>query len=245
MLTLAVLGLVVLLAYATQAMIGFGANIIALTLGAHLLALETLLPVVVALNLPLSGWLVYKDHAAVAWPLLLQRIFPVMGIGFLAGIALSYALHGPLLALGFGVVVFGLAGWELLRLLRRTSPHQELGPLAFVSFVGLAGLVQGLYASGGPFLAYAAARLQLSRLAFRATLLVVWLVLNALLTMNFAIAGRFTPLVGTWILSLLPVVFVGLIVGDWAHHRVPERAFRISLYLVLMLSGAALVAAKL
>ena len=40
----ALLALVVLAAYTTQAMIGFGANIIALTIGAHLWPLETLLP---------------------------------------------------------------------------------------------------------------------------------------------------------------------------------------------------------
>lgn len=245
MLTLIALALIVFLAYATQAMIGFGANIIALTLGAHLLELETLLPVVVALNLPLSGWLVYKDHAAVDWPLLLRRIFPIMGAGFFGGVALSYLLHGSALALGFGIVVVALAGWELILLLRKPSPNQALGPAPFAAFVGLAGIVQGLYASGGPFLAYAAARLQLSRQAFRATLLVVWLVLNSLLTVNFAWDGRFNPTVGWWIAGLVPVVFAGLVLGDYAHDRVPERAFRICLYLALLLSGAALIAASL
>ena len=79
MLTIAALALAVLAAYTTQAMIGFGANIIALTLGAHLWPLEQLLPVVVALNLPLSGSLVWKYRHQVAWRTLGRSITPAFG----------------------------------------------------------------------------------------------------------------------------------------------------------------------
>ena len=58
------LGLFVLLAYTTEAMTGFGSIVIALSLGALVLPLDTLMPVLVPLNLLLSG---YLSHATGGW----------------------------------------------------------------------------------------------------------------------------------------------------------------------------------
>ena len=47
------------------------------------------------------------------------------------------------------------------------------------------------------------------------------------------------------IATFLPVVFVGVIVGEWLHHRISEQRFRIAVFLLLLLTGIALLAASL
>ena len=80
------LGLFVLLAYTTEAMTGFGSIVIALSLGALVLPLDTLMPVLVPLNLLLSGYLSIRYRRLVHWRLLVRGILPLMAAGTLAGI---------------------------------------------------------------------------------------------------------------------------------------------------------------
>ncbi len=242
MLTTLALAAVILGAYTTQAMIGFGANIIALTIGAHLWPLEQLLPVVVALNLPLSGSLVWKYRHEVAWRTLARTIAPAFAIGFIAGIAASQWLQSRWLALGFGVLVSLIAAWELLRI---NHPRRAAHAAESAGFLLLGGVAQGLYASGGPFVAYATDRLGLGRSAFRATLLVVWLVTNSILLLSFAINGSLSVETGKNFLLFLPLIALGLWLGEKLHAAVSERVFRQGLYTVLLVAGLILVARHL
>ncbi len=244
MLSLLALAAIILLSYGTQALIGFGANIIALTLGAHVMPLEQLLPVVVVLNLPHSIYLLAREHRHIDWGLLLRRILPYAGMGFAAGVTFGRHVQGPELALGFGIMVVALALWELLRM-RHPAPPSRIGLPRAIGFIGLAGFAQGLYASGGPFLAYAAARSGLSRSTFRITLIVVWFVTNGLLTLNFLDLGRYDGDTVRLTLWMLPLVLAGLLLGDYGHHRVRESTFRAGIYLTLVVSGSALILANL
>ena len=79
------LGLFVLLAYTTETMTGFGSIVIALSLGALVLPLDTLMPVLVPLNLLLSGYLSIRYRRLVHWRLLVRGILPLMAAGTLAG----------------------------------------------------------------------------------------------------------------------------------------------------------------
>lgn len=238
MVTVVLLGLIIFMAYTTQAMIGFGANIIALSLGAHLWPLEQLLPVVVALNIPLSGWLAWRSREHIALNLLLQQVLPLAGIGFLIGAATSIWLRSQWLAVGYGVLVTSIASWESLRVHQAPQP---IAPLQRWLSLGIGGLAQGLYASGGPFIAYAMDRMQLSRQSFRASLLCIWLLTNSVLFASFIWRGRVDEQSWTHILWAMPVLWLGLRAGDWLHYKVSDNLFRRGLYLVLVLAGLTLI----
>ncbi len=67
------LAAIVLAGLMIQTMTGFGFNVVAVTLGAWLLPIKTWLPIVVALNLPMSAWV-----ASVSFPhLTLPTIYAV------------------------------------------------------------------------------------------------------------------------------------------------------------------------
>ena len=234
MLVLILLGCIIYAAYTTQAMIGFGANIIALSLGAQFWPLDELLPIVVALNIPLSGWLVWRARHAVAGRLLVAQILPIAGMGFVLGALVSSWLRSQWLAVGYGALVTVIALWESAR------AHQDPLPIRGLQrwlALSIGGLAQGLYASGGPFIAYAMGRMELSRQSFRASLLSIWLVTNSVLFASFAFQGRVDGRTWQGIACALPLIWLGLRSGDWLHHHVSDITFRRGVYAVLVIAG--------
>ena len=97
-----------------------------------------------------------------------------MAVGFAAGVALAFVLSGDVLKRAFGALVAALALRELIRLLGQAVERREAAAHPARVWVLLAGLVQGLYASGGPLLVHALSRVQISRSRFRATLMTIW-----------------------------------------------------------------------
>ena len=102
------------------------------------------------------------------------------------------------------------------------------------------GITHGLFASGGPLLVYALTGTQLSKSAFRATLISVWLSLNGLLTVVFALDGSLLPALPR-IGMMLPVLLAGVVIGEFLHHRVNENRFKQLVYTLLLLTGALLI----
>jgi uncharacterized membrane protein YfcA len=82
------LALIVLVSYTTQAMSGFGSTILALTLGIQLYPIETLLPVLVPLDMLVNLYLVTRHYGHINRPLLFRSILLPMGIGVLAGFSI-------------------------------------------------------------------------------------------------------------------------------------------------------------
>ena len=83
------LGLFIFLAFTTEAATGFGSIVIALSLGALVLPITEILPVLVPLNIVMSSTLSWRHRHAIHWPTLWQLILPLMVIGTLAGYGLD------------------------------------------------------------------------------------------------------------------------------------------------------------
>jgi len=98
-----------------------------------------------------------------------------------------------------------------------------------------------MFASGGPLLVYAVGRLNLTKSAFRSTLCALWLICNSALTLSYIGTGTLTADSVKWIATLLPVMIIGLLVGDKLHRHVNDRTFRIAVYIILLGAGLALV----
>jgi uncharacterized membrane protein YfcA len=229
---------IVALAFAAEATTGFGATVIALALGIHLFPLCELLPVFVPLGLFVSAWIALRGRAHVARGLLLARILPWMGIGLALGLAVFESASHELLRRAFGAFVVGLALLELWRLLRERTAARELPrPAASAALLG-AGVMHGMFSTGGPLLVWALGRSLPDKRAFRATLSCVWLVLGSALTTAYALGGRLDGGTLRATASLVPVLGLALAAGEWAHQRLDERRFRVIVYGLLLASGA-------
>jgi uncharacterized membrane protein YfcA len=231
---LVVLAAILALAHTIETCLGFGATIVALSLGAFLLPVETLLPALVVIGLLQSAWLLARGFRYVAWSWLFRSILPIVSVGLLAGIFLRDHASETLLLGTLGGFIAMLSALELLRL-RRGATANPPNPPAVFSLLFAGGLFQGLFASGGPPIVYCAARKFEDPAAFRSTLAALWLLLNATLCLTMewgASGGESTP----WITAAcLPGFLAGIAIGGRLQLR--QASFERAVWILLLIVG--------
>ncbi|MBL8019575.1 MAG: sulfite exporter TauE/SafE family protein [Leptospirales bacterium] len=231
--------LIVYISHTIQAITGFGSVVIGLALAAHLFPLTALVPLFVILNIPLCVYFLVIDRASINPGILFRKLMPWLIPGFVVGILLSSYLTGSLARIVFGIVLIVLSVREILRILKPSS--RPIPPLVIPAALFAGGFVQGVYASGGPFVTYAIAAMRLDRSGMRANLMAIWLILNGILAARFAWMGTIDAAMLKDIGLLLPVLMLGMITGQMLHHRIPERGFLLLVYIVLFVSGITLL----
>jgi uncharacterized membrane protein YfcA len=237
---LALIALIVFFAYGAQAAVGFGGTMLALSLGGIFVPLPVLLPIVVPVSVALSLWILARDYRHVDVGLLVRAVLPFMIVGLVPGLWLGTELSADVLKLVLGVVVLLAAARGTALVLRESAPPEPRAP-SKVWLCG-AGLVHGMVATGGPALVYAIAGSRLSKSAFRATLAVVWILLNVTLSVRWIISGVLDWQEAQSIALVLPALLLSAVVGQRFHDRFEPRTFQLLVYGLLMLSGAVLVA---
>lgn len=225
----------VFVAFTLEAITGFGSTVIALALGALLVPIESLLPVLVPLSLGLSGFMAWRYQTLIDWSLLLRTVLPGMLLGTLVGYALIPFLNGVLMKQLFGLIIIWFAAGELWR--GSHNQTRQPKPIWLLrALIGLAGVSHGLFASGGPLLVYSMVGLPMDKLRFRATLSTVWFTLNVVLTCIYWFDGRLLPALPR-VAGYLPLLLAGLWLGEKLHHRVDERQFRKAAFVLLLVTG--------
>jgi uncharacterized membrane protein YfcA len=229
----------------TEACAGFGATILALIFGARYFAIEDLIPILVPLNLLLSLTIVLRYRGDIDWRALGSRILLLTGIGMPIGIAIFQYAPSRSLKIAFGVIVvllglFELTSEALARKKGGRAKDRPLRPWQGFLFLFGGGIMQGLYASGGPFVVYYASREIAEKRRFRTTLAMLWLILNLVLTGSLVFTGKLTRFTLSYSLYLLPAVLLGMFAGMKLHDRVSEATFRRLVYALLVVAGASL-----
>ncbi|MDI9243736.1 sulfite exporter TauE/SafE family protein [Marinobacter sp. CHS3-4] len=233
------LGFAILLAFTIETITGFGSIVIALALGALMLPIPQLLPVLVPLSVIMSGYLTWQNRHHIDWHRLSRLILPLMLTGTITGYLLMPWLGDSGLEILLGCLIVWFAAKELRRMFggHDARPH---GIKTSRGIIFIAGVTQGLFASGGPLLVYALAGIRLDKSRIRATLVTVWLTLNVTLTVLFLLDGRLIANADK-IAWYLPMLVIGVMVGDFLHHRLDEELFRRAVYGVLLVTGILLV----
>jgi uncharacterized membrane protein YfcA len=233
------LGLFILMAYTLEAITGFGSIIIALSLGILILPMDVVLPILVALSVPMSATIAFKNRHSINTQLLFKMILPGMLLGTVTGYLLKPYLNQDMLKLCFGLLIIWFSCREIWRM--HNNHVDQSRPLWITRIITYsAGITQGLFASGGPLLVYAIAGSKIDKATFRATLSVVWCSMNTLLLTAFVLDGSLQPLLGN-IALYLPLLFVAVKLGNYLHHKLDDSLFRIGIYYLLLVTGILLV----
>lgn len=230
------LGVIVLVAFTVQGALGFGASLLVLALGALRIPIPELLPVLVPLHCVGTAAVLRADRAHVDRGLLLGRVLPLMAPGVLAGALLAGSAADATLRRAYGLLVVLLALHGLWRLRREAGPPLPAARRA-AAIVG-AGLVHGVFATGGPLLVLAVDGERLEPRAFRGTLAGAWLALNLLLTGAFAAQGRLSLETLGLSAALVPSVGLGLLLGHAVHTRLEPTTLRAGVLGLLVVAGA-------
>lgn len=236
-------GLVVFGAFTVEAALGFGATVVAVSLGAFLLPIDEILYAFVPLNLALSSFFVLRDRREVDLRFLLSRVLPFMALGLPLGFFGLAAIDERTARMALGAFVAWLAAVELWRARRRSeAPLPALSTPRRALALSAAGVVHGAFATGGPLVVYVVSRTLSDKGAFRATLSALWLQLNVVLLMGFASRGALDAESGGRSLAWLPFLLGGLLAGDALHRRFSAEVFRRLVFTVLFVAGTLLIA---
>lgn len=240
---IAALSGIIFFAYSIGATVGFGSSVIALTLAVHLYRIDYLIPILVPLNLLLCAYLAIRHYEDIDLGILLKKVLPLTCLGMPVGLYVFNTVGTETLKFAFGLFVLCLSALELYRTIRTSGDEapKPLGglPAALLLFIG--GIVQGIWVSGGPVVAYWAGRDIPEKKRFRSTLVALWLILNAILFVSHSLTGSITAETGRTSLLLLPATICALVAGEWIHDRLPERVFRISVYALLVFAGISII----
>ena len=230
-----VVAVAVCFAFAIEAMTGFGSIVLALSIGALVLDLQTLMLWLVPLNLLLTVPLTLRYRRFIDFTLLLKTVMPLMAVG--TGIGVLCTAYIPV---AVGKLLFAaLICWFASRSLLASQPVAH-SPHYRGWLIAVAGVTHGLFASGGPLLVYALAHTALDKQRFRATLLFVWMTLNGSLALWFAATGQLAGQAQN-LLLLAPCALAGLGVGNYLHHKLPAAQFLRLVFSVLLLVGLILL----
>lgn len=226
---------IVALAFCVETTLGFGATVVAVSLGALLVDVRLLLPAFVPLNIALSLLIVARDRAHVDRRLLLRRVLPAMAVGLPVGMFAFSALDAELLRRVLGVVVVALALRELFGLGRRAS-----GTVRAAALVA-AGAVHGALGSGGPLVVWSLGDRTDSPRAMRATLSALWLALNLVLVAGYAWQGRLDAQSARGSALCAGGLVVGALAGELLHRRVDAARFGRAVWVALAVIGTLLL----
>ena len=107
--------------------------------------------------------------------------------------------------------------------------------------LGLAGIVHGIFVSGGPLLiGYLTKRIQ-DKVSFRATISTVWVVLNTIILLDDIRSGLWNPELVKIQVASIPFLLAGMAVGSRLYAKMSQRLFMLITYLLLFVSGISLL----
>ncbi|MCI8809844.1 MAG: sulfite exporter TauE/SafE family protein [Oscillibacter sp.] len=239
--------LVILGANIIQGITGFAGTILAMSPSLLLVGYPVAKPVLNVLAL-LSGFYVFIGNTKnVNWKEL-WKIVAWMAAGIAAGIFIKSLFSGQegilQKLLGVFVVLLAVQGiYKMFRPKKNGEPEEEQKPVspATVLFLPLAGIVHGIFVSGGPLLVSYLTKKNLDKVTFRATISTVWVFLNTLVLFDDIRAGLWNPSLLKIQLIAIPFLLAGMFIGSKLYARMSQQLFMKITYVLLFISGISLL----
>lgn len=227
---------IILGAYFIRGITGFGSGLIAVPLLALILPLQTVVPLVLVLDLCASLIMSHKTRAHVQWAEIIP-LLPASLLGIIIGATLLASLpREPLLiALALFVILFALRYLLNIHGAKRVSRGWSVP-------AGLSGgLIGALFGTGGPpYVIYLTHRIK-DKSRLRATLSGLLMLDGLFRVGTFLVAG----LLGIHLLPLLlastPVILLALYLGHRVHIGISDRQMLKLVGTLLLISGGALL----
>ena len=238
--TLATAALVIAFASVLQQATGFGFALAATPLLA--LAVDAHAAVVLALIIGFLGtaWQAVAGRAACVWPVA-RRMLAGAAVGMVGGVVLFRLADARTLQL-----LIGIAGLVAVAVLARGINLQHAGRRLDYGAGLLSGALTTSVGTNGPPLVFTLTARHFSPVAFRATLTMIFTLLDVVSIAVFAAVGAITTDVLVVLAWTLPSVVVGGLLGVRLRpHLPPERFRKVTLALLTATALAALVPALL
>ena len=228
--------LVLFVSNVIQAITGFAGTVLAMPPSVYLLGLDHA-KVVLNVMAWLSGLMIaVTGYRHINWKELL-KMSAVMLVGVFAGIQICRIVKSENILLTiYGIIIVVVA-------LKNLCIHTEkkLPDLILWIVLILAGIIHGMFVSGGALLVIYATQVLKEKEEFRATVAPVWVVLNFFLMVTQFRSG----LVGTADIRLICISILPLLIATWLGKKlvckVSQKVFLNLTYILLLISGVSLI----
>ena len=232
-------GFGIFIANIIQGLTGFAGSLLAMPPSIHLQGLLTAKVAVNTYGLISSLIVFLSTYKMIDWKEA-KKLLILMGIGLVSGIYLADVAtsggHTGLLLKVYAIFVIAVALKEMFY-----KGDLDFGDKALIVIVLIAGLFQGLFVSGGPFLIIYVAKKLHDKDKIRGTLCFVWIFLNGYMMIDQLLKGQFTPHNTIVTLIGLPGVFAGVAIGRYLAKVISKEKFLKVVYVLLVISGASLL----
>lgn len=229
-----------MLAYAARGSTGFGAAA-AFPLMGLVVPMKVLIPAWTLLGICAGVTLVGRDARNIDWKETL-KILPTCVPGVLLGIYLFSIIDGLWLQRGLGalVILYGVYSlWTTFRPIAKLRGPTWLLAALLGFGAGVVGATFGTLAS--LFFAIYFDATRLAKDAFRATMSAALVVLAVGRGIGYWTVDQYNSEVLFTFAVALPMMLLGIFIGDRIHSRLSEITFRRTICGVLIISGAALL----
>lgn len=233
--------IVVLLSNVVQGITGFAGTILAMPPGLMLVGYDLAKPILNVLGL-LSGVYVLFTHGKhVNWREV-KKIVLIMIIGIVAGIFLKTLFVGreQLLykLLGIFVILLSIKGYY--KLYNKKGEVEEKVQRGTIPLLISAGIAHGMFVCGGPLLiGYLSQKIK-EKVSFRATISVVWIILNSIIMFDDIRVGLWNINSFKLLVLAIPSLIIGMFIGAKLYSKMSQELFMKITYVLLMISGVSL-----
>ena len=174
----------------------------------------------------------------------LKKVVIVMAIGIFGGFFLKNALAGYDAVLykflGIFVIFLAIHGFYSIYGQRQRDTKEKSSWKSMLLLIG-AGIVHGMFVSGGPLLIGYLSNEIKEKTSFRATISTVWIILNSMILVQDICAGMWNAgLVMTQCISI-PFLIAGMAAGSVLVKRMSQEIFMKLTYILLFISGILLM----
>lgn len=211
---------------------GFAGNLLAMPGTIHLVGIIDAKVLGSLVNILTCLMVVLLSPRSILWREFFKILFLITP-GMLLGFYLFYVLDLSFLLYIYGTVIIILAIKSFFA--PKAAKPMSLPMTVFI--MTCAGIMQGLFVSGGAFVVLYAVRVFKTKAEFRATLSLLWTVLNVIILGEIYLAGELTQeniLFSAYI--VLPAV-LGVYFGNILHKKISGPAFLMLSNILLLLSG--------
>lgn len=227
--------LVVFVTNIIQGITGFAGTVLAMPFSIMLLGIDVAKPLLNIITLVACLIIVCESYKHIVWKEFL-KMTAIMLVGVFIGEYIYTLFPVDVLLTIYAVFIIFLALKGLFMKKERDLPEYFL-----IAIIVAAGIIHGMFISGGPLLILYAAKRLPEKAEFRATLAPVWIVLNAYILIKQLMAGLITTQIFTFSCISIPILIAAIIIGKKLYSRMSQETFMTISYILLLISGVSLI----
>lgn len=218
-----------------QAITGFAGTLLAMPVSILLLGVQEAKVILNIMAFLSCLWIALKECKNIKWKIC-AKILGWMGIGMGVGIWLFQKISLDFLLPMYGIMILIIAGKNLL-----VKKTYKVSDWLLIIVLFMAGVIHGMFVSGGALLVVYATTVLKDKKEIRATVASVWVVLNMILMITDYSRGYITAdVLKMSCMGVIPLFFA-LYLGNRIHEKINQDVFLKMTYVLLFISGLTII----